>query len=666
MRILMVMYGWSDPGGGTLLPRAIAKELARRGHDVQVFHAGVGPADGSAEAYRCIRRVEDGVALAGVYHRAAPFHATHQPLLDLEDPRIEELFEEVVDSFRPEVAHVHNLHGLGVSLLQLLADRDVPTFFTPHNYWLVCPSLYLLTDAQKRCDGPGDGIACASCNSRPALARDFARRRTDVRDRVVQARPTILAPSCAVRDILIQNGYPAGMLRLLLQGHAPFDRLWDEVGRHRLPARPSGPVRFGSIGSAMGLKGTHLLVEAAQRVEGNFTVDIHGDVAPDYRRLLERLDARGRMRLHGTYSYEQLPDILSHLDVVVLASIWDDCAPLSVAECHAAGLPVLGARVGGIPDFIQEDVDGATFLPGDPEDLAKWLQALVDDPSYIERWQAGVRPPRTFGDYVDRLLALYQGQEIVEESLSRRPAVRVRWPGETGVPEWAHALSLEPGDAEVEVLDERGRRIAGHVLSKPPDISIQDAPPRQGIWLAWRESAVDQADGVVPRPPEFLISGVAMRWKGRTPRLWHPRLLESLSGPVMPLDGDSGRRLLLMPEWAGEPWAEAVARFLEQVRWDSDLSLVLAVHENRPELFRQAVETIESLVAGREQTPEVILVPIASGGAPWVSLIRACDALLSLDQPHLAHAARELGLEVIHALECAEFDRIRRRRDVRS
>ncbi len=35
----MTMFGWNDSGGGTVLPRLIAKELTRRGWEVSVFHA---------------------------------------------------------------------------------------------------------------------------------------------------------------------------------------------------------------------------------------------------------------------------------------------------------------------------------------------------------------------------------------------------------------------------------------------------------------------------------------------------------------------------------------------------------------------------------------------------------------------------------------------------
>ena len=41
-RIMLTSFGYNDSGGGTIVPRHLSKELARRGWDVTVFHAAVG------------------------------------------------------------------------------------------------------------------------------------------------------------------------------------------------------------------------------------------------------------------------------------------------------------------------------------------------------------------------------------------------------------------------------------------------------------------------------------------------------------------------------------------------------------------------------------------------------------------------------------------------
>ena len=67
-RLLMTAFGWNDSGGGTTVPRLAAKELARRGWEVTVFHAAVKPTE-SKQPYEIVEWVEDGVRLIGVHNR---------------------------------------------------------------------------------------------------------------------------------------------------------------------------------------------------------------------------------------------------------------------------------------------------------------------------------------------------------------------------------------------------------------------------------------------------------------------------------------------------------------------------------------------------------------------------------------------------------------------
>ena len=67
-RLMMTAFGWNDSGGGTTVPRLAAKELARRGWEVTVFHAAVTPTP-SRQPYEVREWDEDGVHLIGVHNR---------------------------------------------------------------------------------------------------------------------------------------------------------------------------------------------------------------------------------------------------------------------------------------------------------------------------------------------------------------------------------------------------------------------------------------------------------------------------------------------------------------------------------------------------------------------------------------------------------------------
>ena len=96
-------------------------------------------------------------------------------------------------------------------------------------------------------------------------------------------------------------------------------------------------------------------------------------------------------------------------------SLWDDFAaggivnPLTVIESQSLGTPVLGARIGGIPELIEEEKSGMTFTSGDVEDLKeKILMMFEHDFDYdaiaknaVERYSSEA--------YYNKLIEYYKG-----------------------------------------------------------------------------------------------------------------------------------------------------------------------------------------------------------------------------------------------------------------
>ncbi|MCF6153377.1 MAG: glycosyltransferase [Candidatus Kuenenia stuttgartiensis] len=64
---------------------------------------------------------------------------------------------------------------------------------------------------------------------------------------------------------------------------------------------------------------------------------------------------------------------------VVLPSEWYENNPISVLEAFALGKPVIGARIGGIPELIKEKETGLLFEPGNSIDLREKIELLLSD-----------------------------------------------------------------------------------------------------------------------------------------------------------------------------------------------------------------------------------------------------------------------------------------------
>jgi glycosyltransferase involved in cell wall biosynthesis len=485
-KIVLTSFGFNDSGGGTTVPRVAAKELARRGWDVTVFHAATQP-DPSGQPYVVRESDEDGVHLVAIHNRQHGLWDLGNPLRELDDPPITQAFAALLDRVRPDVVHFHNLHNLGAALIDEAAARGLPSFFSTHNYWLICPRAYLLTGAGAMCGGPGDkGRDCASCVGAPHDQAGHQQRLEGNRDRVTRGVSVCLAVSDAMRSTLAGQDYPTDMIDVVRQAVPAADEVWERLGRERRPGRSGDRLTVAFFGSAYPHKGPQLLVEAAQRTGHELRVLIHGEVNQKFANHLRAADTRGVVEFSGAFGPAELPELLAGVDVAVMPSMWWDCAPLMAAECLAGRVPLVAPRLGGLGEAVRHEVDGLLFDGLDVADLTRQLDRLAGEPGLLERLQAGIEAPRPFAEYVDELEAYYAGQRPSRAPLATA-APAITWQGDHGLHTSLSHINNEVTARldGVQRLDRSGAPL-DTPLAHPADVEVRHQwppdlrPPRSG------------------------------------------------------------------------------------------------------------------------------------------------------------------------------------------
>jgi glycosyltransferase involved in cell wall biosynthesis len=636
-RLVMTAFGWNDAGGGTTVPRLAAKELARRGWDVTVFHAAVKPARG-AGPYHVAEWEEDGVRLVGVHNRSHGLWDREHPLRELDDPPITAAYAELLDRVRPHVVHFHNLHNLGAALIDATAARAVPSFFSTHNYWLVCPRAYLQTGEAAICAGPGDGARCATCVERRGAAEEYRRRLGEIRARVSRGVTRVLAVSDAVRHALLGAGYPAELVDVVRQGMPHDTETWERLGRDRRPGRvaPDGPLTVGFVGSAYPHKGPQLLIEAAQRTQAPVRVAIHGELPDVWREELLALDRRGVVELEGAFHPSEMARILARLDAVALPSVWWDCAPLVAAECLAGRVPLVVPRLGGLAEAVRDGVDGLVFDALDVDDLARALDRLAAEPGLLERLQAGIEAPRAFADYVDALEACYAGERPGRVAAGiAADELTVLWRGEAeppALPGRVQRLTATTADpplphpAHVEVRtswppDARpagaGRLVVVAPEGAPPEPAV--AASADAVWVAdepardaWTAAGADPQRVLAVTPGAEPAALLALA--NRPPRLADPACVERWE-----LAEEADLRVLATPAWRGEDrLAELLAQWCAATAPADSACLYLladpAVDGAPEQLERHVLDAATAAGADLEQAADVtvLMEPISA------------------------------------------------------
>jgi glycosyltransferase involved in cell wall biosynthesis len=167
-------------------------------------------------------------------------------------------------------------------------------------------------------------------------------------------------------------------------------------------------VYFGRLAPEKGLA---TLVSAAAAAGSKLHIVGTGPALQSLQALAAR--QRADVSFFGHLSGEALHQVVRSARAIVLPSEWYENAPMSILEAYALGKPVLGARIGGIPELIREGETGACFESGNVESLASVLREITMQPAAALR-QMGregrlwVEAEFTAERYRDRLLSVYR------------------------------------------------------------------------------------------------------------------------------------------------------------------------------------------------------------------------------------------------------------------
>ena len=333
-----------------------------------------------------------------------------------EDAAARAWLERKLTQLRPDVVHVHHL-----AYLDPRFRSHAPIVWTLHDAWGWCAAGGHLFRDGRACNGPG--AACARCagawaKDGPAVAvalgvagavarwippaglhRQWQRLPAGLRGRLARGRGPLPAGTIDRRTHAYQAFAARCAARL-----SPSRWLADEAERqgfgpvqHLPNGVPAGPARAGGgpflfLGTIAAHKGPDLVHEAHRRARLTTALDVVGPDGPD---------AIYVAAVPHRPTVQDPSALLSRARALVLGSRWPENAPMVVLEARAAGCPVIGPRLGGLPELIEPGRDGWLYEPGNVDDLARCLTAAEAGPPLA------VRPPPTLEDHLDGLIRVY-------------------------------------------------------------------------------------------------------------------------------------------------------------------------------------------------------------------------------------------------------------------
>lgn len=335
----------------------------------------------------------------------------HQKKIDDRD------LERFHTSTLPDVVHLHTLMGIPESLLLFWKKKKVKIIMTSHDYYGICLKANFINDKDELCKKPG-GAQCASCNQSskgywflklcnssiflkykhliPLKATHFKGENKEKKERGL---------SCSKSEVI--------SFGLLIEYYKNFFSLIDfihfnstvaeetylrfiNVKRSRVVPITTNKItdrrivkkfdidrmRLGFVGGVNVNKGfpmlKTILIELYSKGISNFTLDVWEDglIGIDKECPL--------IRYNGKYNDNQLVDVFTTMDLLIVPSIWKETFSLVALESLSFGTPVVVSDNVGAKIIVKQYDE--KFIYSDKEELKSLLEKISKDNTLLQNY----------------------------------------------------------------------------------------------------------------------------------------------------------------------------------------------------------------------------------------------------------------------------------------
>jgi glycosyltransferase involved in cell wall biosynthesis len=298
--------------------------------------------------------------------------------------RTAQAFAKMLDEQKPDLIHCHNIYGrLSTSILATARKYGIPVVLTVHDYKVVCPAYVALKNG-KPCSACVDGgyYRCAinRCHKgqlAPSIVYSieaYWARLTGNYGSVAQ----FLCPSNFVAGLLRQSGIEEQRAVYHPNCVEPNEYAPSYEGQYVL-----------SVGRLSHEKGLPTFVEAMLGTNIPVKIAGTGPMEASLREMAEK--DGGSIVMEGHCGGNKLADLYRNAAFVVVPSEWYENAPMSILESFAYGKPVIGTRIGGIPEMITDGENGYLVDPGAKDQLRAQIQHLWNNRAGQDRMGRNAR-----------------------------------------------------------------------------------------------------------------------------------------------------------------------------------------------------------------------------------------------------------------------------------
>jgi glycosyltransferase involved in cell wall biosynthesis len=378
MKILLInnLYAPWSRGGAEKIAEKIVAGLEKAGHDVFVIT--------TAPTASCTDKI---YYLPSIFYNLEKYPLSVRffwHLWDIFNPANYFKIKKILRELKPDLAITNNLQGVGFLLPRLLRRLKIKHLHILHDIQLLHPSGLMFWGQEK------------------LLNSMHAKNYQVIMRQLLGSPAVVISPSKWLLAEHEKRGFFKKSEKKVLPNYFSEQRvvsiLKNETGNRK--------YEFLYVGQIEEHKGVKFLIEVFLKfLENNPQAELnivgHGSQLEEIKKIA---GSREEIKILGRQNVSEVSELMTAADCLVVPSLCYENSPTVIYEAIAVGLPVIGARIGGITELI-EAAGGILFEPGSQIDLTEKMTLMFTHPEESDRIrvkEAAYHLP----DYISRLLAL--------------------------------------------------------------------------------------------------------------------------------------------------------------------------------------------------------------------------------------------------------------------
>lgn len=368
-RILLVSKFYYTRGGAEVVAINMANDLAKRGYEIGVFTMDY-PQNLSPANFYTASQVDFSGGLIDKLKFA---------MRTMGYNGIKSSFKRALQEFKPDIVHLHNVHSyLSPVVVKLAKEFGCKVVWTLHDYKLACPAYSCLNRGRicEKCFTSKINVVKERCfkeNLPASVLAYFEAVKWNVK-KLQRYVDYFVCPSAFIKRQMLKAGLQEEKLKVVCNFVDPIKL--DQLKRAEIPdTRDDFYVYVGRLSEE---KGVATLLKAAKDLPYKLKLVGGGHLYDGFMAEYGNCD---NIEFMGHQPAEKVAEILLSAKCLVLPSECYENNPLSVIEALCAGIPIVGANIGGIPELIDAEC-GETFESGNVEDMQQAITRVMAKEKY--------------------------------------------------------------------------------------------------------------------------------------------------------------------------------------------------------------------------------------------------------------------------------------------